>query len=326
MNQRKYNFTALKYIAIFFYVAGFFVGIFLPLHSPGTNKIIPHVVEESNTNFLVRMNYSKPSLLPKQPDVIKLSITGMFKQSNVQGGVVMKKICATHVPNLFFNNKQIAIEKVNGDWIAFIGIPYTTKSGKYYLSDALGVKHYPFVVKYKQYGVQRLRISNKRKVNPPESDWKRIKRERTEILDALAIFNLGVQKFPFPLLKPVSGRHSGKYGVRRFINGKKKNPHKGLDIAAVKGTPVLASADGTVVVAGNFFYTGNTVIVSHGFGVNTLYGHLNVINVIKGQEVIRGQNIGTVGRTGRATGPHLHWAVSMNDTLIDPILVMDGVK
>ena len=110
-------------------------------------------------------------------------------------------------------------------------------------------------------------------------------------------------------------------GIDRFFNGQRRNPHSGLDIAAPQGTEIAAAAAGKVVNTGKYFYTGNTIIIDHGLGIVTLYGHLNTIAVEEGHQVERGETIGTVGKTGRATGPHLHWSVVFNNTMIDPTLV-----
>ena len=126
-----------------------------------------------------------------------------------------------------------------------------------------------------------------------------------------------------PFLWPVVGRISTLFGSQRIYRGEPGSYHSGIDIARPIGTPVLAPADGVVVLATAkpFTLEGNLLLVDHGMGLNSAFMHLSRIDVQVGQHVRRGQPIGTVGRTGRATGPHLHWGMRWNDARIDPLLV-----
>ena len=120
--------------------------------------------------------------------------------------------------------------------------------------------------------------------------------------------------------RPVPGRQSSPFGVRRFFNGEERNPHSGLDFAASTGTPIKAPAAGKVILVGDYFFNGKTVFVDHGQGLISMFCHLSAIDVAVGQEIPRGGVLGKVGSTGRATGPHLHWNVSLNGSRIDPAI------
>lgn len=121
-----------------------------------------------------------------------------------------------------------------------------------------------------------------------------------------------------PFIMPVEGRLTGPFGDRRIINGQTKTPHSGIDISAPIGTPVKASNKGKVALVGDFFFYGRTVILDHGLGVFSMYSHLEDIAVKEGELVEKGDVIGGVGMTGRATGPHLHFGVRVGSARVSP--------
>lgn len=159
----------------------------------------------------------------------------------------------------------------------------------------------------------------KKKVNLNSKDLARAKKE-TASIRATYKRRGGKAGYSEGFQQPVQGRFSGVFGSRRVLNGQARRPHSGVDIAAPKGTPVVATAPGKVALVGqDYFFTGNTLVLDHGDGVISLYAHLDTITVKKGAWVASGTTIGTIGMTGRATGPHLHWSVLVRRARVDPM-------
>jgi murein DD-endopeptidase MepM/ murein hydrolase activator NlpD len=160
-------------------------------------------------------------------------------------------------------------------------------------------------------------------VNPTQTDLERIKREKSIISAAFRHWReTPVESLELAL--PVDGQLSSAFGLQRFFNKQPRKPHSGLDIAAPRGTPVHSPAPAVVINTGSYFFNGNSVFLDHGQGMITMYCHMDSITVEEGQQVTRGEVIGTVGMSGRVTGPHLHWSVSINNTRVDPGLFLAG--
>jgi len=175
----------------------------------------------------------------------------------------------------------------------------------------------------RKYNIQRIDGLEESKVTPPESFYKRIKEENNKIGEARAI-NSDLPFFKNQFIMPVEGIISGVYGSQRILNGKPKWPHYGIDIAAKKGTKIKSSATGIVTMAEqDLYYTGGTIIMDHGHGISTIYSHLATLNVQVGDKVLQGDIIGTVGSTGRSTGPHLDFRVNWFQTRLDPMSVLN---
>ena len=175
----------------------------------------------------------------------------------------------------------------------------------------------------RKYNIQRIDGLEESKVTPPESVYKRIKEENGRIGKARAI-NSDLPFFKNQFIMPVKGIISGVYGSQRILNGKPKWPHYGIDIAAKKGTKIKSSATGVVTMAeADLYYTGGTIIMDHGHGISTIYSHLETLNVNLGDEVLQGDIIGTVGSTGRSTGPHLDFRVNWFQTRLDPMSLIN---
>ena len=174
----------------------------------------------------------------------------------------------------------------------------------------------------RKYNIQRIDGLAENKVTPPESVYKRIKKENNAIGEARAI-NSNLQFFKEKFVMPVEGIISGVYGSQRILNGKPRWPHYGIDIAAKQGTMIKSSGSGTVTMAeDDLYYTGGTVIMDHGHGISTIYSHLENVLVSVGDKVNKGDIIGTVGSTGRSTGPHLDFRINWFQTRLDPMSVL----
>ena len=171
----------------------------------------------------------------------------------------------------------------------------------------------------RKYNIQRIDGLEESKVTPPESVYNRIKEENKKIGKARAI-NSNLIFFKNQFIMPVDGIISGVYGSQRILNGKPKWPHYGIDIAAKKGTMIKSSGSGVVTMAeDDLYYTGGTIIMDHGHGISTIYSHLENVMVSVGDKINQGDIIGTVGSTGRSTGPHLDFRVNWFQTRLDPL-------
>lgn len=178
-----------------------------------------------------------------------------------------------------------------------------------------------FEVASRSWDIERIDGLPSAKVSPPAETLARIRREAA-LISAARAQDTPAQDFLSGLDWPVSGRISGRYGNQRILNGEPRRPHLGVDIAAPEGTPVRASAPGRVVLAErDLFYTGGTVVIDHGHGITSIYSHLASLAVASGDEVSRGAPVGTVGSTGRSTGPHLDWRINWFDERLDPELI-----
>ncbi len=243
--------------------------------------------------------------------------------SNVPGGVAVipLTLAGQAMPRAEFRGKQVMVIRDNNRWIAVVGLPLRLSPGDYQLETTADGKksYYPIAVVDKKYPVQRLTIKNKRKVYPNKEDLKRIEKDRAEIGKAFVVWSFKPQP-PLKFDLPTKGIFSSQFGLKRFYNDSPRpRRHSALDIATPTGSRVYAPAEGVVISTGNYYFTGNTIFLDHGQGLLTQYTHLSKIDVEPGAKVSRGQKIGEVGATGRVTGPHLHWAVMLNQTMVDPM-------
>ncbi len=273
--------------------------------------------------------FASVCLLALLPGVLRGSnppgAAGLPQSSPVPGGVAIIPLDGKVLngpPKVFYEEERVMTIKDGEFWYAIVGIPLDTDPGRHtldiYRHDNTRAR-IRFKVVAKEYKTQYLTIKNKRKVNPNEGDLKRIREEQT-VIDASFSRWRDAEEVSTRFSLPVEGRMSSPFGLRRFYNSQPRKPHSGMDIAAPKGTPVFAPADGKVIATGEFFFTGKTVFLDHGQGLVTMYCHMDHVDVRSGQVIKQHEIIGTVGTTGRATGPHLHWSVSLNNTRVNPAL------
>jgi len=247
----------------------------------------------------------------------------------VPGGVAVVDLGQTPLaPQAHYQGKPVLVVHEEGKrWIAIVGLPLTIKPGSQQIEVQTGDtgRTLSFQVDGKRYAKQRITLKNQRQVNPNPDDLRRIERELAEQTRAYQTFSPGT---PSNLLldKPVDGPLSSRFGLRRLFNGEERNPHAGLDFAVPAGTPIKSPAAGKVILLGDYFFNGKTVFVDHGQGMISMFCHLSKTDVRLGQQLPRGGVVGRVGATGRATGPHMHWNVSLNDARVDPAIFIGAFQ
>jgi len=210
------------------------------------------------------------------------------------------------------------------EWTALVGIALSAAPGQAGITvqtpEGTGQRQVGYTVMAKRYTEQRLKVAPGTVDLSPENQA-RYERERARQAVVMATFSE-----PLPLSTamrvPVPGRRSSSFGLRRVFNGQARNPHSGMDIAAGTGTPVVSPLPGRVIDTGDYFFNGNTVWLDHGGGLLSMYCHLSSIGVQTGDALKAGERLGAVGATGRVTGPHLHWGVMLNRTMVDPALFL----
>lgn len=225
-------------------------------------------------------------------------------------------------PTARYQNKPVLVIRTDdGRWLAIVGIALSNKPGEQTLNVTQGKKFiaYTFDVQDKKYREQRITLKTNKHVDLSKQDLARYEREKKLQDDAYQQFS---HYTPSNLIldRPVNGPLSSPFGLKRFFNGQERAPHSGLDFAVPTGTPVHAPAAGRVILVGNYFFNGKTVFVDHGQGMISMFCHLSAIDVKPGMHLTRGQVLGKVGATGRVTGAHLHWNVSLNDARVDPAI------
>jgi murein DD-endopeptidase MepM/ murein hydrolase activator NlpD len=245
---------------------------------------------------------------------LHLSIDGIFKQ----GGMATGKVAPGARVRL--DGKDVLVAR-DGTFVLGFGRDAPAEAVVEIATPDGSRETHRYAIEKRTYRIQRIDGLPRKMVTPSPEALKRIRAEGKLINAARGGFTQ-VPHYAAGFLWPAKGRISGIYGSQRILNGEPRRPHLGIDIAAPAGTPVVASAAGTVTLAHtDLYFTGGTVIIDHGHGLSTVYSHLSAVSVKTGQTVTRGQGIGKIGSTGRSTGPHLDWRINWFQERLDPMLI-----
>ena len=227
-------------------------------------------------------------------------------------------------PRVNYGNVPTLVIGDSSRWQAVVGIALSAPTGQAAVTvldqaDKTS-RRLSFEIEPIRYAEQQLTVAG-RQVDLSKEDLARFERERAHQAEVISTFS---EKVPQSLRmrSPVAGPRSSSFGLRRVFNGQPRSPHSGMDIAAAVGTPVIAPLPGKVIDTGDYFFNGKTVWLDHGSGLLTMVCHLNAIAVKPGDWLAAGEPIGEVGATGRVTGPHLHWSISLNRAMVDPALFL----
>ena len=210
-------------------------------------------------------------------------------------------------------------------WRVLIGIDLDTKPGRYDVAISAGptetdrITHL-LTVRPKTFPTRQLKV-DPAFVNPPAEAVARI-RDDAERLNGVWASSSATRLWSGPFVRPVPDAANSAFGSRSVFNGEPRSAHGGADFSSPAGTPVKAPNDGRIALAGDLYFTGNTVVIDHGGGLFSLFAHLRAISVRESEPVKAGVVVGEVGATGRVTGPHLHWTVRANDARVDPLSLL----
>ncbi|MGP4770813.1 peptidoglycan DD-metalloendopeptidase family protein [Acinetobacter sp. PFS20] len=245
------------------------------------------------------------------------------QDSRRAGGIAVIPL-TSDITRVTFQQKPVLISQEGHQRYAVLGIPLSTPLGSVQLDTnktpiQIEIKSYP-------YAEQRIKVTNQDYVNPNQSQLDRYAQEAKEQNDVYSSFTKSSWQTLPAFIRPTSGKFSNSFGRKRFFNGEERAPHSGLDIPAPVGQKVVAPADGVVIQTGSYFFNGQTVLIDHGQGLVSMFCHLSTIKVEKGQHIRQGETLGLVGKTGRVTGPHLHWGMSLNNARVDPQLFLNTAR
>ena len=259
--------------------------------------------------------------------VFNTASAASFTGSSVPGGVGIVDLgeSSDPRPQARYGSKNVLIIEQDGHWKGLVGLSLKTLPGNYIVSyqiekDSSTYKEVSVKVKPKTYPEQRIKMKQKKYVSPDKKQLARINSEKKHMGKLFKIWRH--TDVSVDLSWPVDGPLSSPFGLRRFFNDQPRNPHSGIDIAAPEGTDIVMPSDGIIIDTGDYYFNGKTVFVDHGQGMISMFNHMRKIAVKTGDKLIRGDKIGEIGQTGRVTGPHLHWSLSLNEARVDPMLFL----
>ncbi len=254
-----------------------------------------------------------PSQPVPQGEVVQISVKGLTGDSKAKG--------------LWQGDSFEFFKLDNGEYHSLLGIDLRLKPRTYPLEvqvssseDRLQTLHTTIEVAGKDFGVQHLNLPQNMVTLDPET-LKRVRKEGAKF-SQLWHKQSSERYWRGSFVRPVPGKLSTPFGLRRILNGEPRSPHSGVDIRAKVGEPVRSTNHGRIVLVGEFYFHGKAVVIDHGWGLYTMYFHLSEVNVAEGDLVGKGTIIGLAGSTGRATGPHLHWGVRLGGARVDPLAIL----
>ena len=245
-------------------------------------------------------------------------------QRPAPGGVALVALgAAPERPEAWLGDLPLLVTGGPGGWSALVGLALDLKPGDLRIRWAgagQATRWADLRVQAHRYAEQRLTVAPGQ-VDLSAENLARYQREKAHQQAVIGTYS-AEPPASLRMAAPVPGLRSGSFGLRRVFNGQARAPHSGMDIAAPSGTPVAAPLAGRVIDTGDYFFNGQTVWLDHGAGLLSMVCHLSAIGVQLGDLLAAGQTLGAVGATGRATGPHLHWSVSLNRAMVDPALFL----
>jgi len=254
-----------------------------------------------------------PAFLAKQGDILRIPIQVASDADFVSGSFLDLPV-------------PLIQERTPSRWTAWIGIDLAAEAGTYPLTlewqreGKKQTRRYPVQILSAAFGTQVLNLPDKM-VHMDAQTLKRIAAEKAE-MDAIWHRGQTAPLWTGDFVVPVKGEMGGTFGRRRIINGEPRQPHTGEDIAAPLGTPVVATNSGHVILVGDYYFNGRFVVIDHGAGLLSMYMHLLDIAVRLGDPVRRGERVGHVGQSGRASGPHLHWGMRLDNARVNPFSLL----
>ena len=262
---------------------------------------------------------------------LPLPALALPEESSVPGGIALVQLGAvtpnSAKPRAWLGEQPVWVSADHGQWVAVVGLALDLAPGAHNLrvDDGELQRQVEFDVRPKNYPAQHIRLKDSSKVTLSPADEARAVAEIAEI-QKLKRHWRDEEADDLQFIQPAAGRLASRFGLRRFFNGEARAPHSGLDVAIGRGTPVKATARGTVLAVDDYFFNGKTVFVDHGNGLISMVCHLDRIDVQAGDPVSQGQRVGLSGMTGRASGPHLHWSMVLNGVMVDPALFISRDK